>query len=221
MSNDEGQGFRRIGELVPPASTMRLVEGSTPEPSRRSSATTGMPRTAPTPGSEIGTRHSVPGAVKRSVEDMIARDDPEATDRELEALLTRSVGLSFRPVEREFIDERYGYDSEVIAFEVESGDRIVGRHIIETAMMPAPEPVIQASLARLRAATKARAVDGDDLAMTMQVMAEECAEWPADVVRAACKRWYRRETWFPSVAELRDEMQRLGRRRQLIADALR
>jgi len=127
-------------------------------------------------------------------------------------------------VAREYIDPQYGYDSELVSFTlgpVPSADRGLAAAILDVALQPASVEVIQQALTALRVATKASHMQEGDLTLTMQVYADECAEYPPDVVRAACLRWMRREKWFPSLSELRDEMQRLVRRRRLIADALR
>ncbi len=219
-----GRGFQTAGSLVPPASSMRVIEGSTPESSSKSSATGGGLPTVPTRSSAIGMRHGAHGAVALSLVEALSQDDPEATDAALLRSLPRSVASSLRPEERTFIDGRYGYDFELVGYRlslpVPAPDLAVGAGLVERAMAPAPVQLIQRSLARLRAGTAGRAVEGDDLAMTMQVMAEECAEYPGDVVQAACLRWMRSEKWFPSLSELRDELQRLSRNRRLIAEAL-
>lgn len=161
-----------------------------------------------------------------SLDAIMAQDDPEATDRHILRLLPPSVASALRTATRDFIDERYGYDFEIVGYSLDASlvaedDRQEGERLLGYAMAPASVQVIQEALARLRAGTKARSEAVGDLAMTMQVLAEECAEYPPDVVRSACRRWMRRERWFPSVAELRDEMQRLARHREMIERAIR
>ncbi len=54
---------------------------------------------------------------------------------------------------------------------------------------------------------------GIDVEGWMEVMVEELTEFPADVTREALQRWRRREKYLPTVAEIVDECQWLGRRR--------
>ena len=113
---NEEHGFRRIGDHVPPASSMRLIEGSTRTPLPRLSPTGGERPREQTPSSGIGTRPGGRGVAIRSSEDIaavMARGNPEATDAAILALLPPSVGSALSPVEREFIDPQYGWDCEI------------------------------------------------------------------------------------------------------------
>ena len=225
MSESEGQGFRRVGNLVPPASDMRLIEDSIPEASSRNLPTGGERLADQTPSNEIGMPLGERGVAARSLDRLLMLDDPEETDEAILKSLPPSIASSLSPVERTFIDPVYGYDFELEGYKLQA--QPIVEHDLKAAhsllqhclSTPAPQ-VIKTALAKLRAATRSRAEDEGDLAMTMQVLGDECAEYPPDVVRAACLRWMRREKWFPSLSELRDEMQRLVRRRKLIAEAL-
>lgn len=226
--SDEGRGSQQIGNLTNKIVGSLRASASTPTELPRSTGTIGLPSLERRGSSSTGGRPGATGAVSRlpGLAEVMARDDPEATDSHILRSLPRSVGSCLSREVREFIDEQYGYDFEVIGYRMQpclafKDDRRAARRLVEAAMMPASVQVIQAALARLRAGTKARPEAEGDLAMVMQVLAEECAEFPPDVVRAACRRWLRRERWFPAVAELRDEMQRLARNREMIERALR
>ncbi len=120
----------------------------------------------------------------------------------------------------------YGYDFEVLAYrfdEPNASDQEINAAvvIVERFMRPAPEGTIKQELARLRVSTKARADDEGNTAMGFQVFAEECAGYPEDVVIWALRSWARIETFYPSLAEIRDRLQRGVRRRQSLLRALR
>jgi hypothetical protein len=67
---------------------------------------------------------------------------------------------------------------------------------------------------RCLAVTVARERDQADLKAMLAVMAEELAEFPADVLRAELSAWARREKWWPTLSELRDRCQRAMRLRR-------
>jgi len=128
-------------------------------------------------------------------------------------------------IERTFIDPVYGFDYEFTGYTlgaiVPSHDRLTARNSVATALAGASADFVRQELARLRASTKARPEDGDDLAMRFQVLADECREYPPDVVRHALRGWAQREVFFPALAEIRDELQRLTRRRRALLVCLR
>ena len=129
-------------------------------------------------------------------------------------------------INKNWDDPKYGFmfDFERYSFHpklVPVTDIDAARELAEQAMLPAPPKVILAELARLRVSTKIRAEDERDMALRFQVLAETMEEFPADVAVAALRRWARREVFFPSVAEIVEEMHRFNRRRQSLLTALR
>ena len=224
---DRGDGgLIPLGSLTQKIGASLKVSASTPAPSETVSETIG--RRPPASGGLklIGGRPGETGAVAkpRSLPELLAGSEPEETDRSLRALLTSCAGCECRPVEREWVDPKYGLDFEVVRYEFADSLSSEARHAIAErlaeAFEPADERTILAELTRLKLSTKARAETEDNQVLALTILAEECAEWPADVVRAALRRYARRETWFPSLAEIRDELQRVGRRRRLMAEAL-
>lgn len=67
---------------------------------------------------------------------------------------------------------------------------------------------------RCLAVTVARERDQADLKAMLAVMAEELAEFPADVIRAELRAWARHEKWWPTLSELRARCQRAMRLRK-------
>lgn len=103
---------------------------------------------------------------------------------------------------------------------VDAADLDKARAIAYPAFERAKPEVIKQELARLRMSTKAAADLEGDLVLRLQIIGEECALWPPDVVRRALRRYARRETFFPSLADIVDELQRVGRHRRMIAEVL-
>lgn len=221
----EARGWTRLGSLMPGIAPSPPALDSTPGPSPSASATTGLPAPVRKASSSIGRPRGATGvAAKRSVSELLDGSDPEATDQALLAGLRRLIGESMRPLERERIDPVYGYDVEVVGYRWEATPLepalTAARELIAQATVPMAPAQLKGEIARLKASTKARAEQADELTLTMAVLAEECALWPADVVRSALRGYAARETWFPSLAELRDQLQRHGRNRRLLAQAM-
>lgn len=223
---DEKQpNWRKIGSLLPKSELMPSSKGSIPTQQPRTSATTGSPRTRTTP-SEIGTGHGTDGAARlpTNVSQALATLDPEAADLAVLNSLPRSVALALKESVREIIDADYGWGYEITGYSLTtrppSADLLAARKIVGAACEPASDDVLRRELTRLRVSTKARDMDADEISMTLQVILEEAIEYPADVAVAALRRWAKRETFFPALAEIRDEMQRLGKRRRALQGAL-
>lgn len=226
--NREGQGFRSIGSLAARQVGLQKPSDSTPGEQPTSSETTGMPSPVPAESSSIGRQPGGTGVAVRpriTPEKAMALCDPEEVDRLIVQSLEPPLASACQPVYREWIDPQYGYDSEIVAyrFDYAQADRIArdaARDYIRRMLAPADERTIMRELVRLRVSTKTRAEAEGDMALGMQVYAEECATYPADVVVWALRQWARTETFYPSLAELRDLLQRGSRRRESLYNAL-
>jgi hypothetical protein len=222
----EEPGYRRIGSRLPSFASSPSATGSTPTTLPPSSATSGAQSLARADSNSTGLPPSATGAERLpSVRQAMERPDPEATDRAIVACLPRSIGSTLCPVYQDRIDPVYGFDTELVGYATMSGERpsadlMDARQLVGRYLVSAPEARIKAELARLRVSTKARPEGEDDLAMMFQVFAEECAEYPADVMVWALRGWARREIFYPSLAELRDLLQRGARRRRSLMEAL-
>jgi len=184
-----------------------------------SSPITGKPSPARRQPSSIGPQRGATGAAANT------SATPEEIDHMVLASLPPSVASVLRETTKDFIDPVYGFDSEftgyALAAQVMAPDREVAIARVEAALTPAQPTMVRMELARLRASTKARVQPGDDLTMILQVLAEECQDYPPDVVRYALRQWAKREVFFPALAELRDELQRHCKRRRALLEALR
>jgi hypothetical protein len=130
-----------------------------------------------------------------------------------------------RPLWNDRIDPVYGFDSEFVGYDIDADrvrapDLMQARQLVGQHLRGAPEAIVKRELARLRVATKARNESDDDLAMGFQVLAEECADYPPDVVVWALRGWARMEIFYPSLAEIRDRLQRGARKRRALMAAL-
>ena len=209
------RGLRTIGSLTSKTGNTPSFEVTTGDGSRSRpgySATATLPQARNTPiGMPRGVHGS--GALTTSA---VAIADPDGTDRAIVKSLPRSVASILHPILSGDC-HRVGY---CLDGEAPMGDLRSAREVVAGHLRPAPAAVIRQELARLRASTKARDEGDDDLAMRLQVLAEVCAEWPADVVVAALRGWAKAETFFPSLAEIRDALQRNGRPRQSMLRAI-
>lgn len=222
MDESEDQGLKLVGNLRLPTGTSPYLSDSTQREWPQSFATTGSRFPAPGGARSTGRQLSATAAGKSlSIAEAVERADPEAVDRAIVASLPPSIASTLRPMYRDHIDPRYGFDTEFLGYRLEgavpAGDLELARQMIGQHLCPAEVGLIKRELARLRVSTKSRAETDDDLAMGFQVLAEECAEYPPDVVMWALRSWAKQETFYPSLAEIRDRLQRgVKKRRQLM-----
>lgn len=87
-------------------------------------------------------------------------------------------------------------------------------------LVAAPPRQIVEELTKLRMLTAARN-PGDDLDLLVTAYAERMAEYPLDIIRAACREMADKSTFFPAWAELRAAMDEwLTSRREIVAGLL-
>lgn len=226
MTDEDRQGFRSIGNLTRPIVSSPESLDSTLARSQPNSETTG-PRSpdAKLPAS-IGTRRSAMPAASTpaGIAAAMASSEPESIDKLVLASLPPSVALSLTPAMRVWDDPDSGFDCEITAYGwreplPSSDDLDTAREVLAAAMVRAPAKVVMAELLRLAAVTKSRAESEEDQAFRFAAFREELTEFPEDVVRTALRKIGRRERFFPSLAELRDQCQREFRNRKLLASA--
>jgi hypothetical protein len=207
--------------------TMARARVPQPQP-QPSSATTG-PRFPPVVGlpASIGTRRSaIPAATTPTgIAAAMGSSDPESIDRLVLASLPPSVAHSLKSETREWRDAESGYDFEITGYSWREplppdGDVEAAQALVAAGMVRAPAKLVMAELLRLAAVTKSRAESEEDQAFRFAAFRDELAEFPEDVVRTALRKIGRRETFFPSLAELRDQCQREFKHRKLLASAL-
>lgn len=214
------------------AGSLRLPTGTSPYNSdlnqrqwRQSSEITGSRSRAPRDANSIGRQLSEIAAGRSlTIAQAAAKGDPEAVDRAILASLPPSIASTLQPIHRDYIDPVYGFDTEFLGYalrgEVPAGDLMQARQLVGQHLRPGDEAFIKREIARLRVSTKSRAESDDDMAMGFQVIAEECAEYPPDVVQWGLRSWARSEVFYPSLAEIRERLQRGARRRKAMLAAL-
>lgn len=178
------------------------------------------------PGKRIGRQLSATDAASLlAVASQRADLDPGEVDKAILVLLPPSIASSLVPMWQDKIDPVYGFDTEFLGYRLAvehlpAKDLMQARQMVGQHLRGADVALIKRELARLRASTKARAESDDDLTMGFQVLAEECAEYPPDVVVWALRGWAKMETFYPSLAEIRDRLQRGARKRRAMMAAL-
>lgn len=220
-----GRGLKRAGNLQLPTGTSPYSSDLNRRPWRESSETTGSRSLALRVSSSIGRQLSGIAVGKSlSIAEAAAKGDPAEVDRAILASLPHSIASTLQPMYRDFIDPKYGFDSEFLGYalrgDVPAGDLMLARQMVGQHLRPGDEAHIKREIARLRVSTKSRAESDDDMAMGFQVIAEECAEYPPDVVQWALRGWARSEVFYPSLAEIRERLQRGARRRKAMLAAL-
>lgn len=224
-TNEPG-GFRRAGNLGQAIANSLTISGSSGEQSPRNSVIIGEGSRGRRGANSTGRQLSAIAAGRLpSVVEAMERGDPYRTDKALVASLPPSIGSRLTTLTRTWNDPTYGYDFEVVGYQLAPGapddDLAVAREMVDHCLQPGSESAIKSALALLRVSTKSRAEVEDDLALGQQVFADELAKYPADVAWSAVLKLARREKFYPSLSELRDQLQREGKMRQALAKTLR
>jgi hypothetical protein len=98
-------------------------------------------------------------------------------------------------------------------------ERCLGR--LERLCAPCGGPFAARKLAELRALTAHRARDGIDVELMAGAYTQRLANYPADIVNAACDAWSNANPFWPTWAELKDECDKRMKGRMQARDALR
>lgn len=218
----EDRGFRQIGSLTTPIENLRVISDSTPTTQSSSSAIIGQESQAREGLRLAGPERGVIAAEKLpSVREAFAANNPALVDKSLWASLPRSVTSALEPVTVDISTERYGYEVELVSFNVGDApaeDLKRALWMVEKTLRPAPKVVVQSELARLKVTTKSRAENGEDLSLMLAAYAEYLEEYPADVMVDAMRAWARNEKWWPAWSELKESLDwRVKKRRALQA----
>ena len=218
MRNEE-RGLSQLGSPLSKIVSSLQVVDSTQDTPPNSSATTGTPSRdkpalpstgKPNGGRGVATRPSGPPSVWQA-------------DRGLEASLPAPLRTLLRSKAR--------YDSQFDALlryeplppaKTPAGEAMLdrARNALDAALVPAEPAAVLKMLARLKISTSSRNRDGDDAKLERRVFADELRHYPLDVVDEACRRWARREQWWPSIAEIVGECDRLVNWRRVTREAL-
>jgi hypothetical protein len=128
-----------------------------------------------------------------------------------------------RPKSRTIFGE-YGTDIIFEGFELSRElpeiEKAEARELLAKANARCPKDIAAKAVAVLRARTKARAEQSDDLKLLVSVFAEDLQRYPADIVISACREWGENQKWFPSWSELKERCESKFERRSAMQDAL-
>jgi len=92
---------------------------------------------------------------------------------------------------------------------------------VEAVCMPCDAKFAAQKLSELRVLTAHRARDGSDVELLAAAYTHRLAEYPADVVDMACNRWADANPFWPTWAELKNELDKRMKGRKQIHAALR
>ena len=214
-----GEGFRKIGALLPQVSNMPENGASMSAPKSSSLETTTLPRGRPLPtstpagGRGVATRSSLPPSVWQNDRAMTAQFKPSV----------RSWLTANQVVEVVTGDDGQFESTVLIRY---NGQLAPGPDvdealvIIEVEMRPADENEITLRIGLLWEMTSHPQSGGDNLILKFSGYSHFLMDYPADVAFEAIDRIESREKWFPSKSELKAECDRLVRWRRVTRDAL-
>lgn len=220
-------GSQPIGGLIERiASTQQPVDGtdgaSTSRPRHSEITTSRMPASRPTgtlPGGHgCGEPTSTqPGMRNGSTALALDSRDPGAS---LPRRVTSCLASTWIDG-----DVGYGWDGRVGSYELvaepPAADLAHAIDIAETALAPAPPKRILAELTRLRALTVSRDQSTTDLELIAAAYTDELAQYPVDAVVSVLRDWPRAHRFWPSFAELNEQLERIVTPRRELLRALR
>lgn len=181
------------------------------------------PDSSPTPqhGSivEVGpTSRNLP-----AIRAKLVSQEPEDTDRNLVQWLTS--GLKIRPTEsvRMTYPTTGGYRREVTGYSfagLTAENRAEAMGAVNDALTPAEIGTCEGWVSALYAVTSHRTDDVSSMKIILRLYSDTLAQYPADVAKAVTERFmYRAErpNFFPTLSELKIDLDRLSLARRLLA----
>jgi hypothetical protein len=222
MTENADRGFQKIGAPMKKILNSLAISASTPAIPPTGSEITGLPTPEPPASSSTGQQHGGTGVAVKPTESSVA-----LTVRQKDRLLLASWPEPLRTslISRAIYDSDFsgliGYDP--IEPRADEGRAMMAEALaaLDDLLVPASPDVVYKALARVAISTCHRSEDGPDAKFQRAIYAQELREFPADVVVEACRNWSRREKWWPAVAEILAECQKLVRWRRRTRDALR
>ena len=192
------QGLKKIGDLIPSKSDMQKSKAfPLPVPSGlpKTSEIIGLVSQAKTHQKLTGMLHGESGSelprttasVLMALENpaALAQCDPKQVDAATDHLFKLLGICSPKPKHQDRIDPRYGFDFDLVGFHffgLTDDKTSEAKHIVAATLQPAPKQICTKAATILKARTKARAEEYDDLKIIMGVLVEDLMEYPADVV---------------------------------------
>lgn len=212
LEADEGvlrfENFRGIGDLTQKIVSSPSTVASTLKRNLPASAL-GQP-TPRTTGSAISKRSG--GNAVSTISDVtqaLRMRDSDLAGSRLQALL--------RPLERSSLQPVLSDDGSPTTDWAVVGYRLTGpiplaqltalQTLVAEMLEPCGRETIGREALRCLTLTKSRERDAADLRLFAAALSDELAEFPADVVTTAFRKWARREKWWPSLSEIRDQCQ--------------
>lgn len=204
-------GPRRLSEILP--ATLVLIQTSP----QTSLPTTGTASLAPPDARSIGLRPGGTGVAATPRSPLAAFDlGPTVAAQRLAPLLAPHIVWG----ERTTFSERGFEGVQLVDVAARSEPPPLARSLLEEILAPCGARFAASKLAELRALTASRARDGEDIAAMASAYTVRLAEYPADVVMAACHAWADRETFWPAWADLKAECDKRMRGRLKIKAAI-
>ena len=175
-----------------------------------------------TPNSASGTQEhaNLPTLIEG---ENLQQQDAEETDKALLARLSLLLGRQPDARRQSLNDDGYGYTPVVVGYDLPTMTRDqagAALALVIGTMEPASNQEIGKALAMLKSVTARRNEADADSEFAADVFLEELERYPRDVALDAMRRWRRREKWFPTLAEIIAECDKLNRPRKALRFAL-
>lgn len=160
--------------------------------------------------------------VDRAVQKLMA-NPPETNQASLEQSLTALLGAMPEKELGQRTDPEYGATFYVKSFKLPDSityeQASQALKMVSLAMEPLPAKEMARELSALRSACATRS-NAEDIAWASSVYAERLADWPADAVMYALRRWPEKSKWWPTWKDLQDLLEEACADRKVLLRAL-
>lgn len=218
-NRNEERGLTPLRSLVPKIEPLPSNSAFRQTGSGSNSEITGSESRALAASNSTGMRHGGTTAVAlpSGLQATLNGADAWATDKALIASLPLPV--------RSRLKSKVNHDFDLMGYElsgVVDADLAAEAHaVVCQSCVPADRAVILAEVTKCFAVTAARDHDETDMKATLAGMVDGLREFPADVIRDACRAYAKGNKWRPSLSELREYCWPRFRTRESLRAALR
>jgi hypothetical protein len=220
---DEEHDLPKIGIPRKLSAILPAIRDSIRQKPASGSGITGSPSPDNVAARSIGTRHGGTGVA--TIPDVAARLARAFDLPETAAMLARSLAPLLAWGDASLYGS-HGFEGvKVTDVKVRDG---VSHHQADAMLkalapylMPCEASFAAQKLTELRVLTAHRARDGSDTELLAAAYTRRLAEYPRDVVNMACDRWADANQFWPTWADLKNELDNRMKGRKQIRDALR
>lgn len=169
------------------------------------------------PKSRTGLQPSEHGAVTSAslpLKEALGRMDSDQVRREVRALCDQRW-----PFLQRIVDGNYDLTGFQVQKRFTETEREEIRSVARVLTKPADRRMVTIELTRCLSLTKSRSKGEEDMTAMISAMVDELSPFPEDLIVTSLREWSRKETFWPSLAEILEPIRREMKWRYSLIDA--